>query len=126
VIHLRWKVFSSNFLTSSKSVLHYIGTAIQLEHRMKRSEIIVGNVYVVKVSGKLAPVRVTHERSTVARGTYASASINGSIYGRPRTIAKFMGINEKTGRSIGPFTAAKCRCECERLGSGVWVRKAVA
>jgi hypothetical protein len=93
---------------------------------MKHADIVIGLVYVVKVSGRLAPVKVTHECKRTAYGTYASASIHGSIYGRPRTIRKFMGINQRTGRRIGPFTAAKCRAECRQVlndcGDLIWRR----
>ena len=89
---------------------------------MKHADIVIGTTYAVKVSGRLAPVTIASTGSHTAYGTYASASINGSIYGRPRVIRKFYGINEKTGRRIGPFTAAKCRFEVTQLPSGVWAR----
>ncbi len=81
---------------------------------MKRNEIEIGKVYVIRVSGKLAPVRITHERTTTAFGTRSASN---------RMMHKFMGINEKTGRSIGPFTAAKCRIEviqCEGTERGCY------
>jgi hypothetical protein len=78
---------------------------------MKRSDVKVGKTYAVKVSGKIQPVTITHTKRTTAYGTYASASIYGSRYGRPVSMNKFMGRNEWTGRIIGPFTAAKCRFE---------------
>ncbi len=74
---------------------------------MKHADIQVGHVYAVKVCGKLAPVRIAYPKTTKAWGTrYAQA-------GSPRQIRKFMGVNERTGRDIGPFTAAKCRFEVE-------------
>jgi len=82
---------------------------------MKRSEIEIGGTYVIRVSGKLAPVRITHERTTTAWGTRASQ------YGTPKRIAKFMGVNVRTGRTIGPFTAAKCRWEIVDV-NGRWER----
>ena len=79
---------------------------------MKHSEIVIGQTYVVKVSGKLAPVRVEKECTTVAWGTRAGGN---------RTIRKFMGRNLRTDRIIGPFTAAKCRYELYHDGER-WVR----
>jgi hypothetical protein len=94
---------------------------------MKHADIVIGHVYVVKVSGRLAPVKITHERDCTAYGTYSSASIHGSRYGRPKVMRKFMGVNMRTKRVIGPFTAAKCRAEChqvEKDGSLIWRRDA--
>lgn len=74
---------------------------------MKHDEIQIGHVYAVKVSGRLAPVRISYRKVMKAYGTrYAMG--NG-----PREIKKFIGVNERTGRTIGPFTAAKCRFELE-------------
>ncbi len=93
---------------------------------MKHSEIQIGHVYVVKVSGRLAPVRISYAKTCTAHGTYASASIHGSCYGKPKHMKKFVGVNERTGRTIGPFTAAKCRWEVEPHftghGTRVWRR----
>ncbi len=81
---------------------------------MKHSEIVIGQVYVVKVSGKLAPVRISRETHTTAYGTRAGGN---------RTIRKFVGTNQRTGRVIGPFTAAKCRWEVVRArAEGPWKR----
>lgn len=81
---------------------------------MKQADIRVGCTYAVKVSGKLQPVTIIRPTLTTAYGTYASASVYGSRYGRPKTMSKFIGKNEWTGRTIGPFTAAKCRVRLEK------------
>ncbi len=92
---------------------------------MLAKNVQLGATYVMKISGKLAPVRITNEVSTTAYGTYASASIYGSRYGNPKVTRKFMGVNERTGRTVGPYTAAKLRWEVVRL-NGKWVNPATA
>jgi hypothetical protein len=94
---------------------------------MKHCEIVIGNVYAIKVSGRIACVKVTHDTTTTAYGTYASASRYGSCYGKPKRMKKFYGLNLRTKRVIGPFTAAKCRFEVTRSdkfpdGKERWVR----
>lgn len=54
---------------------------------MKKNEVKVGEYYVVKVSGKLVPVRIKEECS------------NGGWY----------GCNEATGRQVRIRTAARLR-----------------
>jgi hypothetical protein len=64
---------------------------------MKKEDVQVGNLYVVKVSGKLAPVRIVSE----------------SPYGG------WVGVNERTKREVRIRTAAKLRWPCapERMSS---------
>lgn len=72
---------------------------------MKISDITVGRVYAMKVSGRLAPVRIDGEYSTVAYGTYA-------LMGRkPRRMRKFYGTNLRSGRAISPISPARVRFE---------------
>ena len=82
---------------------------------MKKSEIVVGKVYAVKVSGQLAPVRILYPVNISAHGTRA-AHASGIV----RHIGKWIGVNEKTGRQIGPFTAAKCRWEIVEVQPGCY------
>ena len=60
---------------------------------MLKRDVIVGNVYLVKVSGKLASVRLTAE------------SPHGGWVGR----------NETTGREVRIKTAAKLRRELSKI-----------
>lgn len=57
---------------------------------MKADDVKVGGVYAVMVSGVLAPVRIDSA---------------GEGYFR----RQLYGTNLRTNRSVGPFTAAKCR-----------------
>ncbi len=87
---------------------------------MRHKDIVIGHVYAAKISGKLAPVRVTLTVCRPAYGTYASY-----INHAPRVIRKFMGVNERTGRTVGPYTAAKFRFEVEEITKDHWWRIAV-
>ena len=79
---------------------------------MRRADIMLGSVYCVKVSGKLAPVKITSD-------------VSGDPYSMTRkTVRKFYGLNLRTKRVIGPFTAAKCRWEVvQPQAHGPWMRK---
>jgi len=63
---------------------------------MKLHEIEVGRVYAVKVSGRLAPVRIDRDRGLSAD-----------------TARRFGGTNLRTGRSVY-LSAARCRYELEQ------------
>lgn len=75
---------------------------------MKTKEIVIGKVYAVKVSGKIAPVRILSE--------------NTSSY-NPRTNREthggFAGRNEITGREVHIRGAARVRFEMIFL-DGKW------
>lgn len=60
---------------------------------MKQAEVEIGQVYAVKVSGTVSPVRVDGART--------------SQWATP-TRRKFTGTNLRTGKTVS-FTAAKCR-----------------
>ena len=83
---------------------------------MKIKDIVVGHVYVMKVSGRLSPVRIDGEYSTVAYGTRAAS------YAGPRRMRKFYGTNLRTGRAIRPISPGRIRFEVEQLASGVWAK----
>lgn len=87
---------------------------------MKHENVLVGHVYAVKVGDRIRPVTITQVLTTTAYGTRAG------MLKTPRRMQKFLGRNEVTGRTIGPFTAAKCRHEVVRLDSGVWARADVS
>ena len=63
---------------------------------MKKRDVTLGQVYAVKVSGRIQPVRLVAE----------------SPYGG------WVGRNEKTGREIRIRSAAKLRARLERNGDG--------
>jgi hypothetical protein len=63
---------------------------------MKKHEVILGQVYAVKVSGRIQPVRLVAE----------------SPYGG------WVGRNEQTGREIRIRSAAKLRARLEKSGEG--------
>jgi hypothetical protein len=64
---------------------------------VKRDDVVLGQVYAVKVSGRIQPVRLVSE----------------SPYGG------WVGKNEATGRQIRIRTAAKLRARLEKL-DGKW------
>lgn len=71
---------------------------------MKRAEVVLGKVYLVKVSGKLAPVRITENLgmfTPVIRLNYAPNSRH----------LGWKGVNTRTGREVRIRSAAKLRQE---------------
>lgn len=62
---------------------------------MKQSEVVIGKVYAIKVSGVLQPVRIdsNHAKSW------------------PRRLRRYTGVNLRTGRTIDHITAARMQHE---------------
>ena len=60
---------------------------------MKQKDIVIGRTYAVKVSGAVAPVRITERR----------IGYNGR--------ANWLGINTRTGRMVRILSAQKMRRE---------------
>ena len=69
---------------------------------MKQRDITIGKVYAMKVSGKLAPVRVDR------------------TYRNFRNRVQFYGTNLRTNRMIGPFTSSRCRWEIVEVQPGCY------
>ena len=78
---------------------------------MKLSDIHIGRAYAVKVSGKVQPVQIRGERSSIARGTRS---------GLNRCMRKFWGVNLRTNRTIEYISPARVRHELELTAQGVW------
>lgn len=72
---------------------------------MTESQIHIGKIYAIKVSGKIQPVRIKELRSNKYK-------FNGKIY---RT--RFVGTNLNSGRDISFVSAAKCRYELVCIGA---------
>ncbi len=89
---------------------------------MKMNDIVIGRVYAMLVSGKIAPVRIDGQCGQLAHGTRAA------VYGGngPRLMTKFYGVNVKTGRSINHISPARVRFEIVEsvatTGRNIWVR----
>jgi hypothetical protein len=75
-------------------LLLILGLALKRGVLMKADDITIGKVYEVMVSGLHAPVKITE-------------FVQGSQGHRSR----YRGRNLRTGREVGPFTAAKMRRE---------------
>lgn len=75
---------------------------------MKRAEIVIGQCYIAKVSGKLVPVRIEADRGKTWVGRYPSS--------RRRDLG-FTATNTVTNRSIR-VTAARLRRKAEPAQQG--------
>ncbi len=88
---------------------------------MRINDIVIGRVYAMLVSGKIAPVRIDGQRGRLAHGTRAAVYGNG-----PRVMTKFYGCNVRTGRTIQSISPARVRFEIIRStsvsGKDIWVR----
>ena len=74
---------------------------------MKRSEVAVGNVYAMKVSGKIVPVRVEQDLGKIQ--TWESPR-GMSMFRRPKIKHRgWNGVNLRTNRKVHINTAAKLR-----------------
>ena len=71
---------------------------------MRRAQVVVGHVYLVKVSGKLAPVRVTEDLGKVVVCVGCMARTKTRHRG-------WEGVNTRTGRKVHIRSAAKLREE---------------
>jgi hypothetical protein len=71
---------------------------------MKRNEVVVGNVYRAKVSGKKVPIRILRDRGTDSKFEKCSAGIR---YVASDKHDGWDAVNINTGRKIHIGTAAR-------------------
>jgi hypothetical protein len=85
---------------------------------MKAKDVVVGRVYVVKVSGKLASVRIDASRERVVR--QPSRKGTTILFSRPIVSGGgYIGTNIRTNREVNIRSAARLRYEvmkCDLCG----------
>jgi hypothetical protein len=75
---------------------------------MKASEIVVGGIYVAKVSSKLTRVRVESIETDVVTGYKAATDYSGK-WGRLKRGTRYHVVNMLTGRQLTFRSAGKFR-----------------
>ena len=76
---------------------------------MKKSDVKIGSTYIVKVSGKLAKVRITADLGSYTRW---SSPRDMAMFKRPVERHRgWRGVNLATNREVHIRTAAKLRSE---------------